>query len=94
LYAHRVPWPIPARSHVTLLWVITKVELLHHTLTHPTTAPLTKAQIKADLLFISVFVELNYRIQEKKIVDALCWLQGKIAHALREEEYFDSFYLA
>jgi hypothetical protein len=41
-----------------------------------------------------VFVELNYRIQEKKIVDALCWLQGEIAHVLGEEEYFDGFYLA
>jgi hypothetical protein len=56
--------------------------------------PLTRAQIKADLLFISVFVELNYRIQEKKIVDALCWLQGKVANVLTEEEYFDRFYLA
>jgi hypothetical protein len=57
-------------------------------------APLTRAQIEADLLFTSMFVELNYRIQEKKIVNALCWLQGKIARVLGEEEYFDSFYLA
>jgi hypothetical protein len=41
-----------------------------------------------------VFVELNYRIQEKKIIDALCWLQGETACMLREEEYFDGFYLA
>jgi hypothetical protein len=46
------------------------------------------------LLFTVVFVELNYRIQEKKIVDALCWLQGKTAHVLGEEEYFNGFYLA
>jgi hypothetical protein len=57
-------------------------------------APLTRAQIEADFLFTSVFVKLNYRIQEKKIVDALCWLQGKIACILGEEEYFDGFYLA
>jgi hypothetical protein len=60
----------------------------------PTTAPLTRAQIEADFLFTSVFVELNYRIQEKKIVDALCWLQGETACVLGEEEYFDGFYLA
>jgi hypothetical protein len=66
----------------------------YHTLTRSTTAPLTRAQIKADLLFTAVIVELNYRIQEKKIVDALCWLQGEIARVLGEEEYFDSFYLA
>jgi hypothetical protein len=41
-----------------------------------------------------VFVELKYRIQEKKIVDALCWLQGETAHILGKEEYFDGFYLA
>jgi hypothetical protein len=57
-------------------------------------APLTRAQIEADFLFTSVFVELNYRIQEKKIVDALCWLQGEIVRVLGEEEYFDGFYLA
>jgi hypothetical protein len=57
-------------------------------------APLTRAQIEADFLFTSVFVELNYRIQEKKIVDALCWLQGETARVLGEEEYFDGFYLA
>jgi hypothetical protein len=45
-------------------------------------------------LFTAVFVELNYRIQEKKIVDALCWLQGETACVLGEEEYFDGFYLA
>jgi hypothetical protein len=79
---------------MTLLRVITKVELLYHTLTCSTMAPLTRAQIKADLLFTSMFVELNYRIQEKKIVDALCWLQGETACVLGEEEYFDGFYLA
>jgi hypothetical protein len=41
-----------------------------------------------------VFVELNYRIQEKKIVNTLCWLQGETAHVLGEEEYFNGFYLA
>jgi hypothetical protein len=56
--------------------------------------PLTRAQIKTDLLFTSIFVELNYRIQEKKIVDALCWLQGEIVDILTEEEYFNGFYLA
>jgi hypothetical protein len=56
--------------------------------------PLTRARIEADLLFTAVFVELNYRIQEKKIVDALCWLQGETAHVLGKEEYFNSFYLA
>jgi hypothetical protein len=60
----------------------------------PTMAPLTRAQIEADFLFTSVFVELNYRIQEKKIVDALCWLQGETARVLGEEEYFNGFYLA
>jgi hypothetical protein len=89
-----MPWPILAQSHVTLLWVITKVELPYHIDMRSTTAPLTRAQIETDLLFTSVFVKLNYRIQEKKIVDALCWLQGKTAHVLGEEEYFDSFYLA
>jgi hypothetical protein len=62
--------------------------------TCPTTAPLTRAQIETDFLFTSVFVELNYRIQEKKIADALCWLQGKVARVLGEEEYFNGFYLA
>jgi hypothetical protein len=60
----------------------------------PTMAPLTRAQIEADFLFTSVFVKLNYRIQEKKIVDALCWLQGETVHVLGKEEYFDGFYLA
>jgi hypothetical protein len=88
-----MPRPVSAQSHMTPLQVITKVELLPH-LTRSTMAPLTRAQIKADLLFTSVFIELNYRIQEKKIVDALCWLQGKAARVLGEEEYFDGFYLA
>jgi hypothetical protein len=66
----------------------------NHTLTRSTTAPLTRAQIEADLLFTSVFVELKYRIQEKKIVDALCWLQDEVAEVLAEEEYFNRFYLA
>jgi hypothetical protein len=89
-----VPQPVSAQSHVTLLRVITKVELLYHTLMCSTMAPLTRTQIKVDLLFTAVFVELNYRIQEKKIVDTLCWLQGEVADVLAEEEYFDRFYLA
>jgi hypothetical protein len=87
-----VPRPVLAQSHVTPLWVITKVELLLP-FTCPTTAPLTRAQIEADFLFTSVFVELNYRIQEKKIVDTLCWLQGETVCVLSKEEYFDGFYL-
>jgi hypothetical protein len=79
---------------MTPLWVITKVELPYHTFTCSTTTPLTRAWIETDLLFTVVFVELNYRIQEKKIVDALCWLQGETACVLGKEEYFDGFYLA
>jgi hypothetical protein len=59
---------------VTPLWVITKVELLYHTLMCSIMAPLTRLQIQADYLWGATLVEIQYLIREKELINSLCWL--------------------
>jgi hypothetical protein len=73
-----MPQPVSARSHVTLLRVITKVKLPYHTM-RSTMAPLTRLQIQADYLWGATLVEIRYLVREKELIDSLCWLHAEAA---------------
>jgi hypothetical protein len=62
---------------MTLLRVITKVELPYHPFTRSITTPLTRLQIQADYLWGATIVEIRYLIREKELIDSLCWLHNE-----------------
>ena len=72
-----MPRPVSARSHVILLRIITKVELLTTPFMRSITAPLTRLQIQADYLWGATLVEIRYLIREKELIDSLCWLHNE-----------------